>query len=66
MSTFDPATPATPATAEHAPALTKPALAIACPACGAEPRSLCTSHSDTRPRRHDLHRARTAAHAANG
>ncbi|WP_327162834.1 hypothetical protein [Streptomyces zaomyceticus] len=39
-----------------------PALAVACPACGSQPRELCTSHSGTRPRRNDVHRARTAAH----
>ena len=36
--------------------------AVACTACGAQPGNLCTSHSGTRPRRSDVHRARTAAH----
>ncbi|WP_405393477.1 hypothetical protein OG596_38260 (plasmid) [Streptomyces sp. NBC_01102] len=48
-------------TPDQAPALTNPALAVACPACGAEPGALCTSHSGTRPRRHDVHQARTRA-----
>ncbi|MFF0486778.1 hypothetical protein [Streptomyces sp. NPDC004435] len=48
-------------TPDQAPALNNPALAVACPACDAKPRALCTSHSGTRPRRHDVHRARTAA-----
>ncbi|MFC8009252.1 zinc finger domain-containing protein [Streptomyces cinereoruber] len=51
-------------TPDQAPALNNPALAVACPACDAKPRTLCTSHSGTRPRRHDVHRARTAALAA--
>ncbi len=38
---------------DQAPALTNPALAVACPACN--------SHSGTRTRRHNVHRARTAA-----
>lgn len=54
------------ASSDQAPALTNPALAVACPACDAEPGALCTSHSGTRPRRHDVHRARTAALAATG
>ncbi|WP_331726542.1 hypothetical protein [Streptomyces uncialis] len=36
----------------------------ACPACDSQPGALCTSHSGTRPRRHDVHRARTAALAS--
>ncbi|MGW5003154.1 zinc finger domain-containing protein [Streptomyces hydrogenans] len=48
-------------TPDQAPALNNPALAVACPSCDAKPRALCTSHSGTRPRRHDVHRARTAA-----
>ncbi|MFI8426017.1 hypothetical protein [Streptomyces sp. NPDC085479] len=51
---------------DQAPALTNPALAVACPACDAKPRALCTSHSGTRTRRHDVHRARTAALATTG
>lgn len=46
-----------------APALHLPALRVECPACGAQPDALCTSHSGTRQRRHNVHRARTAAHA---
>ncbi|MFH9959004.1 hypothetical protein ACH4OX_32975 [Streptomyces roseolus] len=53
-------------TPDQAPALTNPALAVACPACDAKPRALCTSHSGTRTRRHDVHRARTAALTATG
>ncbi|MGI5485111.1 zinc finger domain-containing protein [Streptomyces lavendofoliae] len=49
---------------DQAPALTNPALAVACPACDSHPDALCTSHSGTRTRRHDVHRARTAALAA--
>lgn len=49
---------------DQAPALTNPALAVACPTCDSRPGTLCTSHSGTRTRRHDVHRARTAAHAA--
>ncbi|SCD61697.1 zinc finger domain-containing protein [Streptomyces sp. PpalLS-921] len=41
---------------------TFPALAVACPTCGSQPGQLCTSHSGTRVRRHDVHQARTAAH----
>lgn len=41
-----------------------PTLAVACPSCGSTPDQLCTSHSGTRTRRHDVHQARTAAHAA--
>ncbi|MFB7852813.1 hypothetical protein ACFC34_38170 [Streptomyces sp. NPDC056053] len=51
---------------DQAPALTSPALAVACPACGSRPGALCTSHSGTRTCRHDVHRARTAALAATG
>ncbi len=46
------------------PALTNPALTVACPACDSQPGALCTSLSGTRTRRHDVHRARTAALAA--
>ncbi|MDV5143214.1 hypothetical protein R1T08_02535 [Streptomyces sp. SBC-4] len=53
-------------TPDQAPALTNPALTVACPACDAEPGALCTSHSGTRTRRHDVHRDRTAALAATG
>lgn len=42
-------------------ALALPQIAIACPTCDAKPGALCTSHSGTRPRRHDVHQARTAA-----
>lgn len=55
-----------PDSQEQAPALTNPALAVACPACDSRPGALCTSHSGTRTRRHDAHRARTAALAATG
>ncbi|MFG2650940.1 hypothetical protein [Streptomyces sp. NPDC048436] len=48
---------------DDAPALHLPALRVECPACGAQPNVLCTSHSGTRQRRHDVHRARTTAHA---
>ncbi|WP_158708700.1 zinc finger domain-containing protein [Streptomyces bikiniensis] len=51
-------------TPDQAPALNNPALTVACPACDSQPDALCTSHSGTRPRRHDVHRARTAALAA--
>ncbi|MFE0737434.1 hypothetical protein [Streptomyces sp. NPDC058855] len=53
-------------TPDQAPALTNPALAVACPTCDSQPGALCTSHSGTRTRRHDVHRARTAALAATG
>ncbi|MFD7861832.1 hypothetical protein [Streptomyces sp. NPDC059783] len=43
---------------------TLPALAVACPTCGSQPGQLCTSHSGTRQRRHDVHQTRTAAFAA--
>ncbi|WP_327337372.1 hypothetical protein OG384_14825 [Streptomyces sp. NBC_01324] len=42
---------------------TIPALAVACPSCGSVPQ-LCTSHSGTRTRRHNVHQARTRAYAA--
>ncbi|NEA42727.1 hypothetical protein [Streptomyces sp. SID11385] len=51
-------------TDERARAL--PQLQAACPACGARPGELCTSHSGTRVRRHDVHRARRAAWAKGG
>ncbi|MGW1814235.1 zinc finger domain-containing protein [Streptomyces sp. NPDC002125] len=41
-----------------------PALAVACPTCRSQPGQLCTSHSGTHIRRHDVHPARTAAHQA--
>ncbi|MEV0915446.1 hypothetical protein AB0I93_14395 [Streptomyces sp. NPDC049967] len=41
-----------------------PALAVACPSCGSVPGQLCTSHSGTRTRRHDVHQTRTRAYAA--
>ena len=41
-----------------------PALAVACPTCGSAPGELCTSHSGTRKRRHNVHQTRTAAHKA--
>ena len=41
-----------------------PAMAVACPLCYAPPGALCTSHSGTRPRRNDVHQARTAAYRA--
>lgn len=40
-----------------------PQIAIACPTCEAPPGALCTSHSGTRPRRHDTHQARRSAWA---
>lgn len=46
-----------------APAAPLPAITVACPRCGSAPGVLCTSHSGTRPRRSDVHQARTAAHA---
>lgn len=45
-----------------APAASLPAISVACPRCGSAPGELCTSHSGTRPRRSDVHQARTAAH----
>lgn len=51
-------------TPDQAPALTHPALAVACPACHAAPGTLCTSHSGTRSRRYDVHRLRTDALAS--
>lgn len=41
-----------------------PALAVACPSCHSAPGQLCTSHSGTRKRQHDVHQTRTAAHHA--
>ncbi|MEE4489360.1 zinc finger domain-containing protein [Streptomyces sp. BE230] len=41
-----------------------PALAVACPSCGSPAGQLCTSHSGTRTRHHDVHQLRTAAHRA--
>lgn len=38
------------------------ALATSCPLCQSGPGVLCTSHSGTRVRRDDIHRARLAAH----
>jgi hypothetical protein len=49
-------------TATPLPALSLPAIATACPRCGALPGSPCTSHSGTRIRRRDVHQARTDAH----
>lgn len=46
------------------PALSLPAIAVPCPRCGAVAGNPCTSHSGTRPRRSDVHTARTAAHHA--
>ncbi|MFE3461350.1 hypothetical protein ACFXKD_27715 [Nocardiopsis aegyptia] len=40
-----------------------PATAVPCPRCGAEAGAPCTSHGGTRVRKHDVHQARTAAHA---
>ncbi|MFC3347749.1 hypothetical protein ACFOOM_09980 [Streptomyces echinoruber] len=48
---------------DDTPALRLPAITVDCPACGAPAGALCTSHSGTRQRRYDVHRARTAAHA---
>ncbi|WP_263170642.1 hypothetical protein [Streptomyces sp. SCSIO ZS0520] len=41
------------------PARALPQIAIACATCGARPGDLCTSHSGTRPRRHNTHQTRT-------
>lgn len=41
------------------------ALATPCPACQSGPGVLCTSHSGTRERRGDVHRARLTAHKEN-
>ncbi|MBQ0827664.1 zinc finger domain-containing protein [Streptomyces tagetis] len=38
-----------------------PQINVECPTCSAAPGDLCTSHGGTRPRRHDVHQARTAA-----
>ncbi|WP_455432406.1 zinc finger domain-containing protein [Streptomyces laurentii] len=43
------------------PARALPALTVACPTCGSRPGALCTSHSGTRPRLHDVHQTRTTA-----
>ncbi|MCX0241851.1 MULTISPECIES: hypothetical protein [Streptomyces] len=43
------------------PALRLPAIQVACPACGARPGDLCTSHGGSRQRRHNVHQARTQA-----
>lgn len=43
---------------------TFPALAVPCPTCQSPAGALCTSHSGTRTRRHNVHQTRTAAHAA--
>ncbi|MFJ5143285.1 hypothetical protein [Streptomyces sp. NPDC088707] len=53
---------ATPLPGDSPMAARLPALAVACPTCGAAPDALCTSHSGTRTRFHDVHQARTAAH----
>ena len=44
------------------PALSLPAIAVACPDCGAAPGFACMSHGGTRPRRNDVHQARTRAY----
>jgi hypothetical protein len=50
-----------------APAVDLPQLAVPCPRCDAPADALCTSHSGTRPRRHDVHQDRTRAwRAENG
>lgn len=43
-----------------APAFDLPQITVTCPMCGALPGELCTSHGGTRPRRNDVHQARTA------
>lgn len=43
---------------------TFPALAVPCPTCQSPAGQLCTSHGGSRPRRHDVHQLRTAAHNA--
>ncbi|MFF3177938.1 hypothetical protein ACFVQ0_35565 [Streptomyces sp. NPDC057900] len=48
-------------TTDPDPALRLPAIRVACPACGARPGDLCTSHGGSRRRRHDVHQARTQA-----
>ncbi|WP_103503946.1 hypothetical protein [Streptomyces sp. SM14] len=56
-------TTTTPA-AGPAPTAPLPALVVHCPTCGAPPGRLCTSHSGTRFRRHDVHQTRTKAYRA--
>lgn len=48
-------------TASQPPAAELPQLAAPCPTCHAPAGALCTSHGGTRQRRHNTHRARTAA-----
>ncbi|MEU5838806.1 DUF6011 domain-containing protein [Streptomyces diacarni] len=54
---------------DQPPAYDLPQIAVACPpapdGCGSPAGALCTSHSGTRQRKQDTHRARTAAWAAN-
>lgn len=52
-----------PMTDQPMPALSLPAIAVPCPRCEAKAGAPCTSHGGTRPRRSDVHTARTAAHA---
>ncbi|AZM46611.1 hypothetical protein DMB38_13005 [Streptomyces sp. WAC 06738] len=49
---------------DRAPAADLPAIRVACPLCGSPAGAPCTSHGGTRERRHDVHRARTAAWTA--
>jgi hypothetical protein len=56
-------TEAATAVVDDVPALQLPALTVTCPYCAAKPDALCTSHDGTRPRRRDVHQARTLAHA---
>lgn len=43
-----------------------PQLNVPCPRCESPAGALCTSHSGTRPRRNDVHRARTERWTAAG
>ena len=54
-------TDAAKAIVDDAPARQLPALTVTCPYCAAKPDDLCTSHDGTRPRRRDVHQARTLA-----
>ncbi|MBP0456232.1 zinc finger domain-containing protein [Streptomyces montanisoli] len=53
--------PETEYTPETVPALNLPAINVPCDACGAKEGAPCTSHSGTRVRKHDVHRARSLA-----
>lgn len=49
-----------------APAASLPQLTVPCPRCQAPAGELCTSHSGTRPRRHNTHVERRTAWIAAG